>query len=1271
MKKRMISLLLTLCLLASPLSGLTFAAEDVAGFADVPADAYYAEAVQWAYERGVTTGKTTEIFGPLDPVTRGQAVTFLWRAFGKPEPETRDNPFADVSERDYFYAPVLWAVENGITNGTSANAFSPELPCSQAHILTFLYRVNGEPGKTGSGTWYDDAVAWAKSLALLTDGAVSFSPEEDCPRADVVTYLYRNDQLPIAARQAPLYIGSVYTDGDTVTALVCADAAAELMVEFLDEDTGAILATATAPTPAHSDLEPVTAEIDGVLPDHYLIRAVLRDGAGTALSAPFTSDRYTAAYEETAAQASVYTVYGQASIDAAATGTRGSVKIASSTNTPSAKDTHLIGAVDAFVEDGTLSGAAEIRIPYDKNKTHLDEATLLPGWYNPDTGEWETVPYVLDEENHQVVILTDHLSKFGLFEIERSGTRNAFAKPLSAARLATLELETSKAILGPFENGPVDPRAGDTMGEILEALDGSFNGTAAFGLQTYNTVKSRGGTVETPWIKKMGNICTVVGVVSSSISVANSAYKHGWTDSRTLQAMGNACIGLGVSALSAPVQYCMIGVSAAQMVYNYYDETQQTANNEQIQRLFWNWKAQQSWGKWKVEDWKTNRLDPMYDRYYVRGTEQTPYENYQDYLRRVRSVVSSYAHQFYKAYESGEVAEMFPNEKIPDFDDYRVQDAINLVCDDYEQQLGSYLRSYFLVQSRQCYINAVEKLDTYCETVRQEMNQTITINLRETVEEGDTPWTRNCYVSLGARKSEAKWSWVEWTENFDDAGKATLKFTGAAYMEIGCPKYLEVYNENTGDMVACISLGSGLDYGVNDVSFGRESFRYAVIQVAEAKTLDDYAYAGCGLRIRGQNGTISNEEMRLNDEAWCAFGLSLEEFARLEGPAYLEVLDETDTVIRTLPFDLSTRNFVLRATDMTVNISCKDEKTVKYYGGAAAELAAFEDGGSRTALLQSRLSANGTGVLVLPESAYDFYASREVTATALFLYGMGASKEESAMGFGAEERFALQFGKDRVCNILLSCEEEEKSSAPLRLAETSYTVYEGQSVLLNVESGLVGSTESSSPGVATAGSFSITGHKEGSASITLTDWSDPSNTVTIRVEVLAPPTVTNEGIYKAVLVREEIHYFYPGGNNIIRNMPGDYDYWFCRWSWTPSGEVRSIKLYDRYTTTQGEERFYERLYTPNDEEGVPSRLYCIYNPDYSDTYDMNHWAEAPTVVVDSNGNLLAPLSHFKVTTITQMGGVGQFGAYAKREYVCLYTGLSGYGALDASEAAGE
>ena len=180
------------------------------------------------------------------------------------------------------------------------------------------------------------------------------------------------------------------------------------------------------------------------------------------------------------------------------------------------------------------------------------------------------------------------------------------------------------------------------------------------------------------------------------------------------------------------------------------------------------------------------------------------------------------------------------------------------------------------------------------------------------------------------------------------------------------------------------------------------------------------------------------------------------------------------------------------------------------------------------------------------------------------------------MGFGAEERFALQFGKDRVCNILLSCEEEEKSSAPLRLAETSYTVYEGQSVLLNIESGLVGSTESSSPGVATAGSFSITGHKEGSASITLTDWSDPSNTVTIRVKVLAPPTVTNEGIYKAVLVREEIHYFYTGGEDVVRVMPGESVYWFCRWTWGASGDIRNIQVFDRYFTAQGEERFYER-----------------------------------------------------------------------------------------------
>lgn len=175
------------------LNAVAFSGEVPSGlpFTDVPAGVYYADAVQWALDNGVTTGTSATTFSPDATCTRGQVVTFLWRAKGEPSPKTASNPFTDVKSSDYFYNAVLWAVEQGITTGTSATTFAPGATCTRAHIVTFLWRCLGQPGKTGQGQWYDDAVNWANGAGLLSGTAQAFTPGADCPRADVVTYLSR------------------------------------------------------------------------------------------------------------------------------------------------------------------------------------------------------------------------------------------------------------------------------------------------------------------------------------------------------------------------------------------------------------------------------------------------------------------------------------------------------------------------------------------------------------------------------------------------------------------------------------------------------------------------------------------------------------------------------------------------------------------------------------------------------------------------------------------------------------------------------------------------------------------------------------------------------------------------------------------------------------------------------------------------------------------------------------------------------------------------
>lgn len=156
-------------------------------FTDVSDSDYFAIPVKWAYDSGVTTGTSDTTFGPYETCTRGQVVTFLWRAAGCPEPKTQDNPFTDIKQGDYFYKAVIWAVENGITAGVSDTEFAPATTCSSAHIITFLYRAMG----IGSDGWYKVAREWAMLEGLLDGTGLMVTDSEPCPRGAVVTFLHR------------------------------------------------------------------------------------------------------------------------------------------------------------------------------------------------------------------------------------------------------------------------------------------------------------------------------------------------------------------------------------------------------------------------------------------------------------------------------------------------------------------------------------------------------------------------------------------------------------------------------------------------------------------------------------------------------------------------------------------------------------------------------------------------------------------------------------------------------------------------------------------------------------------------------------------------------------------------------------------------------------------------------------------------------------------------------------------------------------------------
>ena len=170
-------------------------------FSDVGTDYWCYNAVNWAVENGITNGTTETTFGPTNGCTRAQMVTFLWRAAGMPHAKNSVNPFTDVSPNRYYYDAVLWAVEQGITTGATETTFEPDRLCTRGHIVTFLWRAAGKPSHSAAASpftdvaknaYCSDAVLWASENGI-TQGmtATTFAPNRTCTRAQGVTFLYR------------------------------------------------------------------------------------------------------------------------------------------------------------------------------------------------------------------------------------------------------------------------------------------------------------------------------------------------------------------------------------------------------------------------------------------------------------------------------------------------------------------------------------------------------------------------------------------------------------------------------------------------------------------------------------------------------------------------------------------------------------------------------------------------------------------------------------------------------------------------------------------------------------------------------------------------------------------------------------------------------------------------------------------------------------------------------------------------------------------------
>lgn len=1072
--------------------------------------------------------------------------------------------------------------------------FAPSPPTAAvANDVPFTDVVQGE--------YYYEAVGWAYAhdpqITTGYTGTTLFGTDDPCTREQVVTFLWRAAGCPEPqAAENP----------------------------FADVDAGAYYGKAVRWAADRGITTGYTGTnrfgVGDTCTRAQIVTFLHRDMS--AGEAPYDPD----AVYTTEASIGNPNNQGSATVSIEGTATTGNVTIAKG-GAERVPETNGIAIVDVGVEGGQLSDSAEIRIKYrnyNGNPQHLDATTLLPGWYNEESGEWETVPYVIDEETNEVVILTNHFTKFGLFEIEGGGTRTAFAKPLSAARLAQLKEETTRAILEPYKNGTPAVDSQDTTSHVLGALDDSFNSGLMFGNNAISTIISRGGEVSSGWMGTMGKQAAVLGLAGACLSVANNAYKKGWTDDATLQAMGNAGITLGVTFASTPIQYAMIAVSGAQMAYNYYDERQQKSTDAQMEALYDKWRSQQKWANWKLADWRREVLDPVYEKYFHNGTAATPYENYESYLKHVRDAIYSYPHQFAVDCSNGTLARMFPNDNVPVPGDAKAMSAAYDVCYNQETALGQSLEAYFRVQSRNAYIEAVNGLEQYCEQVRQELNQEMTINVHEIVNGGNVR-TAGCVLQFSGTGDIFAGIRNEWSCDFDDAGNASITMTGAAYAGLGCPTHAYVWSKSTNRIMGAIDLGrdSTLSYGVNDIDFDASGF-VSVVNIHEKKVGDAYQFAGKRIRlVPAETGRIVWER-RLDDKGSFTWSIDpVNYYATYGDTVRLEVVDDEDRVLKSVPFGLDQSEIVLSPTDLLVNITCADAKTAEHYAGGLVMLAAATEGGQRVEAVPGRLDSHGKGTLGVSLASFNFYGGGGTTGYALYVCDGKYTSRDFAAGLAMPEaREDVTFDATGICNIVLTYDPPEVREEPLMLDEHEVTLIAGESWPISTLAGSVGDVRVDDVTIADATCAGIYAHRIGTTTIHCIDGADGGHEEAILVNVIDPPGGT-QGFYRCTKVYEEMRDISDPNNNYVKYYPDDEkpSIHLCEWGVGSNNGPGHIVVVDdhsrRLVSEPGDDPEYEYNLTSFRlrDEGDPL-LYAFDGLNlYSENWyiEVNEGAEHPTM----------------------------------------------------------
>ena len=712
---------------------------------------------------------------------------------------------------------------------------------------------------------------------------------------------------------------------------------------------------------------------------------------------------------------------------------------------------NCIAAVEVSLRDGKeLNGVAEIRIKYDRTKNY-NATNLIAGWFNEETGEWEMPCYYIDETTGEAVIITDHFSKYGLFEVEASGKPSAFAKPLEPSQITQQMFFTSDTILAIFnhDNPPPQDEAADM---VLEALDGSFNGKLTATGNNINTILTRGGKVSTGILGRISTQYTVIGIVGGCISTANNAYKHGVFSTQTLEAIGRTGIAAGVSAASSGVQLAMLVYGLGEMSYNHVKAKELAKDHEELLSLQ-KFYIKHFVGKRSAADWYRT-LEPYYNKYCKDMNDRNIVDNYAEFDKSVKYLVRNYAYSFAVDYRNGDLYGKILN--IPIYTEKRGEIADD-ICANYEAEVWDTLRPVLTQFSQKAYLDAQKGLAKECEELRELLNGEITLNFYVSPGSEKADIAPNCYVRFYDANDKDLWR-----RDFDKNGRASITFTLLAYNQLECPYYITVFDKKTDKAVGRIELPDGMEPGKSyDVPYDTD-YTYFDIDIHEVRESSEHPYQFAGMhgRLAPVIDSMYTDDFAftLDENGRAVLEMTYAKYFDNGSPKRIEILDENDKVVYRTPYDISMSDVVLDGSMYSVDIKCTNDRAIDTYKYRKAEAVYFETFDSPpTAAASGEIDGSGKCTLMFTKYGYEF-CNKEYL---LYIYDENGEKPE--LIFDLSE----SYGEDKTTETveLRLDDTDDPDKEKFELERECVMMYPNTEEAVNAVSGAIAEAESADPGL--------------------------------------------------------------------------------------------------------------------------------------------------------------------------------------------------------------